>query len=214
MIAAVAVATGLPWPLSAVQASLLLLGPVVVAAAFLSDRFKSAARESVRDRQRTAEILESIQDGLVSLDREFRFTYVNRAAEILLSKSKTTLLGKNVWEVYPELVGSIAEANARRALGQRIPLHFEYRHPASNKRTDVSLYPTSDAGVTVYFRDTICEKAARTTLRENEERYRFNLEAAKVGTWEWNIATGEDCWSENMESIHGISPGSFHGTIE
>jgi PAS domain S-box-containing protein len=51
-------------------------------------------------------------------------------------------------------------------------------------------------------------------LLENEERYRFDLEAAHVGTWEWNIATGEDRWSENMESIHGMPPGSFRGTIE
>src|SRR5215469_3779452 len=50
--------------------------------------------------------------------------------------------------------------------------------------------------------------------RENEERYRFQLEAANVGTWEWSIVTGEDLWSHNMESIHGMSPGSFHGTIQ
>jgi hypothetical protein len=35
-----------------------------------------------------------------------------------------------------------------------------------------------------------------------------------VGTWESNIATGEDRWSDNIESIHGMPPGSFHGTIQ
>lgn len=207
-----ALAVGI-WPLSAAHTPFLLFG-LVVAAVFLSDRFKSVAGEGLDDPQRRAEILDSIQDGLVSLDHEFRFTYVNRAAEILLSESKTTLLGKNVWEVYPELVGTIAETNARRAVEGRTPVHFEYYHGASNKRADISLYPTRGGGVTVYFRDVTGLKEARETLRENEERYGFNLEAANVGTWEWSIATGEDRWSENMESIHGMPPGSFHGTIE
>src|SRR6516162_1890964 len=39
------------------------------------------------------------------------------------------------------------------------------------------------------------EKQALVALRESEERYRFTLEAANVGTWEWNITTGEDRWS-------------------
>jgi PAS domain S-box-containing protein len=54
----------------------------------------------------------------------------------------------------------------------------------------------------------------QATLREIEERYRFHLEAANVGTWEWNIVTGELRWSENMESILGMPPGTFHRTIE
>jgi PAS domain S-box-containing protein len=58
------------------------------------------------------------------------------------------------------------------------------------------------------------QEKAQVALRESEERYRFSLEAANVGTWEWTIATGEDRWSANMESIHGMLPGSFHGTIQ
>ena len=46
------------------------------------------------------------------------------------------------------------------------------------------------------------------------EKYRYNLEAAKAGTFDWNIATGEVQWSNNMEAIHGQPPGTFGGTMD
>src|SRR5215467_9038771 len=46
-------------------------------------------------------------------------------------------------------------------------------------------------------REVTDEKQAQVASRESDERYRFSLEAANVGTWEWNIATGEDRWSDN-----------------
>ena len=38
------------------------------------------------------------------------------------------------------------------------------------------------------------------------------LEAAKIGIWSWDIATGKVTWSSNLESIHGLPPGSFGGS--
>jgi PAS domain S-box-containing protein len=46
------------------------------------------------------------------------------------------------------------------------------------------------------------------------QQLRFSLEAANVGTWNWNISTGEVRWSDNLERIHGQPPGSFQGTFE
>lgn len=45
-------------------------------------------------------------------------------------------------------------------------------------------------------------------------RYRELLESARVGTWEWNILSGEVKWSDNLERIHGRPPGSFQGSVE
>jgi PAS domain S-box-containing protein len=57
-------------------------------------------------------------------------------------------------------------------------------------------------------------KRATEALRETEERTRFSLEAAGVGTWEWNLTTGNVHWSENMEQVHGQACGSFSGSFE
>jgi PAS domain S-box-containing protein len=42
-------------------------------------------------------------------------------------------------------------------------------------------------------------------------RLEFALEAANVGTWQWDLQTGCVHWSDNLEVIHGLPPGSFGG---
>ena len=51
-------------------------------------------------------------------------------------------------------------------------------------------------------------------LRIAEERMRFALEAAGVGIWDLDYATGVARWSEILESQHGLEPGTFGGTFQ
>jgi PAS domain S-box-containing protein len=57
-------------------------------------------------------------------------------------------------------------------------------------------------------------KRAEHALRQHEAGLRFALDVGEIGSWEWNIRTGEISWSENLEQIHGLVPGSFGGTFE
>jgi PAS domain S-box-containing protein len=54
----------------------------------------------------------------------------------------------------------------------------------------------------------------RERTERGEERLRIALEAARMGTWEWDCRTGQVRWSENLEGLHGLSPGSFGGTFD
>jgi signal transduction histidine kinase/integral membrane sensor domain MASE1/ActR/RegA family two-component response regulator len=55
---------------------------------------------------------------------------------------------------------------------------------------------------------------AQQRVRESDEQSRFTLEAAHVGTWEWNLKTGQVRWSDNMESLHGLARGQFGGNLD
>jgi PAS domain S-box-containing protein len=57
-------------------------------------------------------------------------------------------------------------------------------------------------------------KRTKEALIENEARLRLALTAANMGSWDWNIATGEVTWSDKLDEIHGLAPGSFDGTVE
>ena len=55
---------------------------------------------------------------------------------------------------------------------------------------------------------------AHLLARESTERLRFALEAANMGSWDWDLGTNSVQWSDNVERIHGLPAGAFDGTFE
>jgi len=50
------------------------------------------------------------------------------------------------------------------------------------------------------------------TLRESEERLRLAQQAARSGTFEWNMRTGVNTWTPELEAMYGLPPGGFGRT--
>jgi PAS domain S-box-containing protein len=57
---------------------------------------------------------------------------------------------------------------------------------------------------------TRTEEAAR----RNEERLRFALDAAMMGTWDWDLRTNQVVWSPQLEALHGLPAGTFDGSFD
>jgi PAS fold. len=51
-------------------------------------------------------MLDSLSDGFMSMDRSWRFTYLNHTAERYLQQDRQNLLGRDIWQCYPDLVDS------------------------------------------------------------------------------------------------------------
>jgi PAS domain S-box-containing protein len=51
-------------------------------------------------------------------------------------------------------------------------------------------------------------------MQRSELRLRFALDAARMGTWDWDLRTNRVVWSDNLPGIHGLPPGSFNGSFE
>jgi PAS domain S-box-containing protein len=122
------------------------------------------------DRQ-VEEILDRISDGFVAFDREWRFIFINQAAEEHFGAPRAQILGKVVWDMYPEGVGSpVVKAYLKAAAGTK-PLEIELLSPVKKRWIAQKIYPSS-AGVTVYFRDVTAARQAAEALKESEARYR------------------------------------------
>ena len=57
-------------------------------------------------------------------------------------------------------------------------------------------------------------RRAEAALSETRDRMRFALEAAGVGTWEWDVTTDRIVWSDVLERLHGLRAGGFGGTFD
>jgi PAS domain S-box-containing protein len=54
---------------------------------------------------------------------------------------------------------------------------------------------------------------AEEQARRSEERLRFALDAAAMGTWDWDLSRNSVLWSDNLERVHGLPAGTFDGTF-
>ena len=63
-----------------------------------------------------APVLDSMSDGFVALDRDWRFTYVNTRGAEIQGRPAESLIGRNLFEVYPEAVGTPFEQAYRKAM--------------------------------------------------------------------------------------------------
>ncbi|MDI9636175.1 PAS domain S-box protein [Geitlerinema splendidum] len=135
-----------------------------------------------------ANILESITDAFFALDRQWRFTYLNRQAELLLQRQRDELLGKNLWEEFPEAINNDFYTQYHRALTEQISITFTEFYPPLDGWFLVRVYPSSE-GLSVYFQDITASKQAEVALRQSEERYRLLFESNPQPMWVNDIET-------------------------
>ena len=92
-------------------------------------------------------------------------------------------------------------------LGKFMLYYGEPHHLSSEERQLASVIA---AQIAFAVERTQAHQASRTS----QERLRFALDAANMGTWDWDLRTRSVQWSDNMERIHGLLPATFDGTFE
>jgi len=136
-----------------------------------ADETQKASDERLRtEHERTIRILESIGDAFYALDASFRFTYVNGKAEQLWGKRREELLGRTMWDEFPQAVGSEAHDMHVKVMGERQPVQFETRSQILGTWIDVSLYPDTNGGLACYFRDVSARKRSEEAVRAADRR--------------------------------------------
>jgi diguanylate cyclase (GGDEF)-like protein/PAS domain S-box-containing protein len=113
--------------------------------------------------QRAWIALASTSDAVFFLDPDWRFTYLNRAAEELLGRRAEELVGKRLTDAYPDSVHSVFGQQYRRAVASGEPAVFEEFYAPLDRWFEVRAYPDS-MGLAVFFWD-VHERRSRERQR-------------------------------------------------
>ena len=173
--------------------------------------------------ERSKYILESIRDGFVALDASFVITDVNSAAEHILAIDRRDVIGENFWQRFPEQAGTDTESSYRRTMKRKESLCFEYLDPKTSRWFEIASYPSTNGGISIFFRDITGSKLDSEALRLSEERFRvalkqspvavFNLDSQLRLTWIYNAQPAMAPDTDGGKPLAGAFPYGLDNRI-
>ncbi|QJE72223.1 PAS domain-containing protein [Aerophototrophica crusticola] len=149
-------------------------------------------------------VLDGIGDGFYAVDRSWRVTVFNRVAEEHFGRDRSEVLGHDLWQVFPQALGSDYEQAMRRVMDTGVRVEREeasYIRPG--QIMEVRVFPLPD-GLGVSFRDVTARRMAEKALRQSEARLKLAQQAGRIGHYEIDLGSGRLWWSDSQHDVLGI----------
>jgi PAS domain S-box-containing protein len=145
---------------------------------------EAALQGRLRDLERHwfFETLESLSDGFLAFDAEWRFTHLNAVGERVLGRPRAELIGRDLWTEFPELESTVFGRAYRKAMGEQVPVQVEEFYPPFDTWFEARAFPTR-SGLSIFFRDISERKRheqERARLLANEQATRLLVEEQKA----------------------------------
>ena len=156
-------------------------------------------------RTRLADIVESTSDGVVMVDPDWRYTFANGNAGVILGRDPSSLIGKRLWDEYPEATARPLAAAYRRVMAGGAAESIEEHYAPWDRWFEHRVFP-ADEGIVVFFHDVTDRKRAEIAERE----YRRMLERANVA-----VTTLDEglirFWNRGAEALYGYPASEVLG---
>ncbi len=140
---------------------------------------KKAEKKLKEEHDRTIDILENMNDAFVSLDRNWRFTYINKKAGKIFAQNPKDIIGKNIWEEFPEGVGQPFHRNYKKAMNEKVFIRMEEYYLPFDKWFENRINPT-EKGIAIFFTDITERKKAEETIKRERDQAQKYLDIAGV----------------------------------
>ncbi len=128
-------------------------------------------------------VLESVSEGFYALDAEWRFVVFNRAAEQYFGGSRRQVMGRSLWDIFPQGRGTPFEAACQAAMEKGVSTTFETSSQMRpDKVVELKIVPMRGGGLAVTLTDVTERRTAeaRKRLLVNELNHRVKNALATV----------------------------------
>jgi PAS domain S-box-containing protein len=147
-------------------------------------------------------IFERITDAFIALDSHLCYTYLNRKAGELIHREPQTLIGKYVWDVFPDAVGSSTYTSFNQAMSsQQYLSNIDYYEPLQLWQEN-HIYPAKD-GLSIFIRDISERVKSEQALKHSEETRKLITQAAMDAIVCMNVDGNITVWNAQAEKIFG-----------
>lgn len=173
----------------------------------IEDQVKAKEKEIINKSAQIENLIENITDGFIAIDENRCYTYANQEVGKMLYVDPASLIGKNIWQLFPNLVGSATYEAIEMALTKKkYVLNEDYYSPL-NLWQENRIYP-SENGIWMFIRNisgrkiSEIEKSILTSIRqifnqnfnENQTLTKVLEELARLGNFSiaeaWLIDAG------------------------
>ena len=167
--------------------------------------------EKRRAHRELQNMIDSISDGLLVLDRNWLFTFFSENGARMIGMRREDLIGGCIWDVFPYAEGTKFYEGYHRAVETGQPVTFEEYYPEPiNKWFECHCYP-SETGLSVYFQDVTERRRAYEALRESEEQFRTLANAIPQLCWMANADGWLFWYNERWYRYTGTTPEQMEG---
>lgn len=126
------------------------------------------AEASLREIEaRYENILASVSDIHIVFDRQWRYVYVNAAGIDAIGRPSDQILGRTVWEIFPDIVGTELETQYRRAMDEGVPVAFDFHYRETETWWHHRFMKTGD-GLAVFATNITERKRVQALLKQSE----------------------------------------------
>jgi PAS domain S-box-containing protein len=176
-------------------------------------REQGAQTQIAQAQAQIGQILESVTDGFIACDREWRFTYINHEAAKTIGRSGKSLLGKVLWEAFPEFAVSSLAGFLRTGMRQSTQSEVVEYYAPCDRWYSLRLHP-SPQGLAIYFRDmtdmfhhVYDRNQVAADLQESQERLRQMTENIPHVFWIYDLKEERILYiSRACETVLGVAP--------
>ncbi|WP_229458894.1 hybrid sensor histidine kinase/response regulator [Massilia glaciei] len=153
-----------------------------------------------------AHTIDELADGFLTLDAEWRISYINRRARQLLARADGAggeARGQRLWDAFPDLRASALESGLRRARALGQAGSFEFYHVGCGRWFGLRAYP-ADGGVSCAIRDISARKADEAAVLAGSKRLQVALAAGRLGDWRWDALADRITLGARAADIFGL----------